>query len=118
MRRLGAILLLAAAMPSTAALLPWLGSEPARCAMACHAGGSTAGASCCLFGSAPDAPLLRACAASSDGVLLPAACHLFATAVPAAPSRPRLGTRLDVAVCEKPVSRSIEPADPIPLALS
>jgi hypothetical protein len=117
MRRLGAILLLAAAMPSTAALLLWLGSEPARCAMACHADGSTAGASCCLVGGTPDAPLLRACT-PSDGVLPPAACHLFAAAVPAAPSRPRLAARLDSAVSEKPVSRSTEPAEPIPLALS
>lgn len=92
--------------------------DAARCAMACHADGSAAGASCCLVGGGADGPVFKTCTQSRDGVPLPPTCRLASPRAADVLPAPLLAGRADVSTPMRPISRSHEPADPVPLLFS
>jgi len=86
--------------------------------MTCHAVAIGTGATCCLSGREAGGPSVSSCGASREGVPPAHGCTLFAPDAAAALARPFAMGSGSARPAEKPISRSIEPADPVPLRLS
>jgi hypothetical protein len=85
--------------------------------MACHTNGASGGAICCRISGA-DGPVFKLCGESRDGVPLPPVCRMATARPPEALSSPAPTGRANVLYAARPIARSSEPADPVPLRLS
>jgi len=116
-RRLLALALFVAAVPTAASLVPWLRPDSGCCAMVCHPDGSHSGGNCCL-GASPGRPVLQSCAGAVDGVPPAPGCALSAPRLSTGFAAPALAGRFEPALSAVPSGRSLEVPDPVPLALS
>jgi len=115
MRRFAAVYLAFTVL--TPAWIAGLAPSPFQCAMACHANGAATGAICCRVAGS-DGPVFKLCGESRDGVPLPPVCRMAAPRPAAVLSSPAPNGLADAAGAARPLNRSLEPADPVPLRLS
>ena len=110
-------LLLAFALASPGGFAALGATESAQCAMACHANGAAGGAICCRVAGS-DGPVFKLCGESRDGLPLPTVFRMATARTPEALSSPAPTGRASVLYAARPIARSSEPADPVPLRLS
>ena len=116
MRRFGALLVLAAAIPAAEAWVPLLAGGAAQCAMACHKSAPAPGATCCLLGDSGST--LASCPGSRDGVPPTPLARMFPPNPTVVLPEPFFTEPLTSAADAARISRPSEPPDPVPLALS